>query len=224
MFRKSLYLILFTALLLVFLAACAMPSQVSGIVTPTSVQSQEPEVIPSLTIQPTEIAIVPIPTEEETSVIETEVIDLCTNINNPCECLGGKYDYDKELGEIKEEYIGSWHAAAFVGSAYNERFVFFPTGNYLFFPSQYECDFNDKSCKPSPIEEGVWGIQDSQINLAKDGDLRNIRRILIGEVIDSPAEESPYPLKTTIDGTTYWLISKDTNMWNPDTGELCDGY
>ncbi|OGO62505.1 MAG: hypothetical protein A2029_02540 [Chloroflexi bacterium RBG_19FT_COMBO_47_9] len=224
MFRKSLYLILFTALLLVFLAACAISSQVSGIDNPNSVQSREPEVAPTLTIQPTEIPIIPTPTEEETSVIETEVIDLCTNINNPCECLGRKYEYDKELGEIKEEYIGSWHAAAFVGSGYSERFVFFSTGNYLFFPSQYECDSNDASCKPSPIVEGVWGIQDSQMILAKDGDINNIRSILVGEVIDSPPDESPYPFKTFFDGTTYWLLSKDTNVWNPDTGELCDGY
>ena len=224
MFRKPLYLILFTALLLVFLAACAMSSQVSGIVTPTSVQSREPDVVPTLTIQPRETPVIPTPTEEETSVTETEVIDLCTNINNPCECLGRKYEYAKELGEIKEEYVGSWHAAAFVGSGYGERFVFFSTGNFLYFPSQYECDSGDTSCIPSPIEDGIWGIQDSQINLAIEGELRNIRSILIGEVIDSPPDESPYPFKASFDGTDYWLLSKDTNMWNPDTGELCDGY
>ena len=224
MFLKSLYLTLFTALLLAFLASCAISSQVAVIVTPTSVQSQEPEVIPSLTIQPIKTAAVPTPTQEETSITETVDIDLCTNTGNPCECLGGKYQFDKILGEINEEFVGSWHAAAFVGSAYNERFVFFPTGNYLYFPSQYECNSGDTSCIPSPVEQGIWGIQDDQMNLAKDGDINNVRSILIGKVIDSPPDESPYPFKTTIDGTTYWLLSKDTNMWNPETGEFCDGY
>lgn len=223
MYRKSLYLTLFTALLLAFLAACAKSPQESGVVTLTSVQSQELEVVATSTTQSTEIAIVPSPTEEKTRITETEVIDLCTNTINPCECLGRKYEYNKELGEIKEEYIGSWHASSFVGSAYNERFVFFLSGNYLFFPSQYECDFNDTACIPSPIEEGIWGIHDSQMDLAKDGDIRNVRSILIGKVIDSPDTDSPYSVNTTLDGTTYWLLSKDTNMWNPNTGELCDG-
>jgi len=224
MFRKPLYLKLFTVFLLAFMAACVKSPQESEIVAPTSVQSQEPEVVPTSTIQPTEIVIVPTPTiEEEININETEVEDLSENTSNPCESLGGKYEHDEELGEIKEDYIGSWHAASFVGSAYNERFLFFPSSNYLFFPSQYECDFNDMSCIPSPIEEGIWGIQDSQMNLAKEGDINNVRSIWIGKVIDSPDEGSPYSIKTNFNGTTYWLLSKDTNMWNPETGELCDG-
>jgi hypothetical protein len=203
---------------IVFLAACAKPPQGSEIVTPAT---QEPEVVKTSTIQPTKIMVVPTPTKEETSVTGTEVIDLCANTGNPCECLGGKYEYNKELGDIKEEYIGSWHASSFVGSGYSERFVLFSSGNYLFFPSQYECAFGDESCVPSPIEEGTWGVQGSQMNLAKDGDINHVRSILIGEVIDSSPDESPYPLKTTFDGTTYWLMSKDTNIWNPETGELC---
>jgi hypothetical protein len=224
MYRKPLYLILFTVLLLAFLEACAMLPQVSQIVAPTSVQSQEPEPVATSNIEPTQMAIVPSPTQEVTSVTATEVIAVCKNTSNQCECLGVKYQSDKKLGEIKEEYIGSWHAAPFVGSAYNERFVFFLTGNYLYIPSQYECDLNDSTCIPSPIEQGIWGIQDDQMNLAKDGDINNVRSILIGKVVDSPTDESPYPLKTTFDGTIYWLLSQDTNMWNPDTGELCDGY
>lgn len=222
MFRKPLYLTLFTVLLLAFIAACAKSQQAPGIVIPAPVQSQEQEGDETPTIQPTKTAVVPTPTEVETSVSETEVKDLCTNTANPCECLGGKYDHDKELGEIKEDYIGSWHAAPFVGSGYGERIVFFSSGNYLFFPSQFECDFNDKSCIPSPLEEGTWGIQGDQMNLAKEGDIDNIRSILIGKVIDSPPDESPYPLKTTFNGTIYWLLSKDTSLWNPETGELCD--
>jgi hypothetical protein len=224
MFRKPFHLMLFTALIIAFQVACAVSSQVSGIATPSPVQSLVPEVVPTMTIQPTEIVVVPTPIPEEPSITEAVVMELCTSTSNPCDCLGKKYEYDKALGEIKEEYIGSWHAAAFVGSAYNERFVFFPTGNYLFFPSQYECDVNDLTCIPSPIEQGIWGIQDSQMNLAKDGDINHVRSVLIGKVIDSPPDESPYPLKTTFDGITYWLLSKDTNMWNPITGEFCDGY
>lgn len=172
--------------------------------------------------QPTEIGVVPTPTvEQEPNTKTTAVEDSNPIAGNPCESLGDKYAHAGEIGEIKEDYIGSWHASAFVGSGYNERFVFFSSGNYLFFPSQYECDFNVQSCTPSPIEEGIWGVQDSHINLAKEGDINHLRSILIGKVIDSPGEESPYSKKTTFDGTTYWLISKDTNLWNPETGELC---
>ena len=223
MFRKSRFLMMCTVFLLALLAACGKYPLVSTIATPTSFKSQEPGEAPTSTIQPTEIVYVPTPTQEEqTDVTETSVGNLCSNTINPCECLGKKYVHDEGLGEIKEDYVGSWHASAFVGSGYNERFVFFSSGNYLFFPSQYECDSGDASCTPSPIEEGVWGIQDSQLNLAKGGDITNVRSISIGKVIDSPADESPYPLKTTFAETTYWLISKDTNLWNPETGDLCD--
>jgi hypothetical protein len=140
---------------------------------------------------------------------------------DPCENPGHKYRYDPALGEIKEEYIGSWHSSPFVGSAHTERFVFFPTGNYLFFPSEYECSYNDESCIPSPIEEGIWGVQGGQLNLAKGGDINNVRSILIGPVVASSPDESPYPLETTFDGTTYWLMTTDTDMWNPETGEMC---
>lgn len=224
MLRISFYLMLFIVLLLAFLSACVKSAQGPGIGKPTSVQPQESGVAEPLTIRPTEIAAVPTPTEEATSVTETEVPDACTNTNNPCECLGESYKHDEELGEIKEDYIGSWHAAPFVGSGYNERFVLFSSGNYLFFPSQYECAFGDETCVLPLVEEGTWGVQGNQMNLTKDGDINNIRSILIGEVIDSSAEESPYPLKTTFNGITYWLMSKETNMWNPETGELCEDF
>lgn len=222
MFRKPIYLMLITVISLPFLAACAKSPQVSKIVTTATVQPQEPEVVTTSTIQPTELVVNLTPTEEEADLLETEVEDSNAVSSNPCENMGEKYEHDEELGEIKEDYIGSWHAAPSIGSGYNERFVLFSSGNFLFFPSQYECDFGDESCVPSPIEEGTWGVQGSQMNLAKDGDTNNVRSILIGEVIDSPAEESPYPLKTTFDGTTYWLLSKDTNIWNPETGESCN--
>jgi hypothetical protein len=189
------------------LAACTKSPQVSEEVA-------MPTRTPLETITPTD--------EEETNLNETEVGDLNPITSNPCENLGDTFEHDEELGAIQEDYVGSWHASPVVGSGYNERFVFFSTGNYIFFPSQYECDFGDASCIPSPIEEGTWGVQDNQINLAIDGEINTIRSILAGIVIDSPSEESPYSLKTTFDGTTYWLLSKDTNMWNPETGELCD--
>ena len=155
------------------------------------------------------------------SAIATEEEDSFSITSNPCENLGDKYVHDEELGEIIEDFTGSWHASPSVGAGYSERFVFFSSGNYLFFPSQYECDNGDEACIPSPIEEGIWGVQDSQINLAIEGRINNVRSILIGKVSDSPDGESPYFFKTTFDGTTYWLISKDTNMWNPLTGEPC---
>jgi hypothetical protein len=223
MFRKQLYLRAVASFFLAFMAACTLSRQDSKIIAPTSTHLQESEVAETLTIRPTEITVVPTPTEKETSVFETESPDVCTYVNNPCECLGKRYEYNKELGEINEEYIGSWHAAPLVGSAYNERFVFFPSGNYLLFPSQYECDPGDFTCTPSPIEEGIWGIQDNQMKLAKGGDIENLRIITIGTVIDSSPDESPYPLKTTFDGMTYWLMSNDTDMWNPATGEFCEG-
>ena len=189
--RKPLYMILITVLLFVLEVACFISPRISEIVVSTTITPQASEVELTSTIQPTEREVVPSPTEQETKVTATEVIDQCTNTSDPCECLGKKYEYDKSLGEIKEEYIGSWHAAASVGSGYNERYVFFPTGNYLFFPSQYECDINDSTCIPSPIEQGIWGIQDSQMNLAKDGDINHVRSVLIGKVIDFPPNESP---------------------------------
>jgi len=139
----------------------------------------------------------------------------------PCEALGQKYEHDGALGEIKAEYIGSWHAAPSVGSGYAERVVFFASGNYLFFPSQYECAVDDEACIASPVEEGIWGVQEGEMSLAKDGELRDPGRISIGNVVDSSPDESPYPMKTTLDGVTYWLMSSETNLWDPLTGELC---
>ena len=222
MVRKPIYQMLITVLSLALLSACTKSPQVSRIETSATVQPQEPVAEATLTIKPTEIIVVPSPTEVEIGATQTQVIDLCTESNNPCECLGESYEHHDELGEIKTDYIGSWHAAPSVGSGYSERFVFFSSGNYLFFPSQYECDLNKPACTPSQIEEGIWGIQDNHMNLAKGGDIDYLRSISIGNVIDSSPEESPYPFITTFDGTTYWLISKDTNMWNPETGELCE--
>ena len=131
MFRKQLCLIAAASIFLAFMAACTPSPQNSRVIAPTVTQQQVAE---TLTVRPTEIVVVPTPTEKETSVFETESPDVCTYTSNPCECLGRRYEYNKELGELKEEYIGSWHAAPFVGSAYNERFVFFPSGNYLLLP------------------------------------------------------------------------------------------
>ena len=223
MFLRRFTPMLFTVLSLAFLAACAQTPQGSNIVSTATVQPQESEVVATSTIQSADIVAIPTLTDEaETSINETEVIDSNGFGSDPCESLGDKYEHSEQLGEIKEEYIGSWHAAPSVGSGYRERFVLFSSGNYLFFPSQYECNFGDESCVPFPIEEGTWGIQDGQMNLAKEGEIANIRGIGIGEVTVSPPDESPYSIKTTFDGTTYWLISNETKLWNPETGELCD--
>lgn len=142
---------------------------------------------------------------------------------NPCEGIYKKYAHDPALGEIKAEYIGSWHAGESVSAGFNERFIFFPTGNYLFFPSQYECTYSsDESCVPSPIEDGLWGVQGQVMYLAKGGDINNITHRSVTEVIPSSPDESPYPFKTTIDGLPFWLISPDTNLWDPETGEYCN--
>ena len=94
------------------------------------------------------------PTAETTPTTTTEVEVTEGVPSDPCEGLGLMYAQDGALGEIKAEYVGSWHAAPSVGSGYNERFVFFSTGNYLFVPSQYDCDPSDASCVPTPIEQG----------------------------------------------------------------------
>jgi hypothetical protein len=134
----------------------------------------------------TETGIVPTPTEAE---------DPDANPGNPCDSLGETYEHDEDVGEIKADYIGSWHAAPSVGSGYAERFVFFASGNYLFFPSQYECASGDEACVPSPIEAGIWGVQGDKINLAKEGNISNIRSISIGEIVDSPVDEAHIPKK-----------------------------
>jgi len=203
---------------LVFLVACApSPEAVQEAIEPTQTVLPSSTVEENIDLNAQENLE---PTETPTSEPEVEETDEITG--DPCKNLGEWYEYNEALGEIKEDYIGSWHSSPFVGSGYTERFVFFPSGSYLFFPSQYECGSGDESCVPSPIEQGIWGVQGSQINLAREGNVNDVRSISIGEVIDSSQEESPYPLKTTIDGIPYWLMSKDTNLWNPETGESCD--
>ena len=159
----------------------------------------------------------------ETNIVETEV-EYAFIINiNPCESIYEKYEHYAALGEIKEDYIGSWHASEFVSDGFNERFVLFSSGNYLFFPSQYECAYGSgEACVPSPIEDGLWGVQDHIMNFAKEGDINNVISKSITDVIASPEDESPYPFKTIFDGITFWLMSKDTNLWDPESGEYCD--
>ena len=142
---------------------------------------------------------------------------------NPCEGIYEKYPHDPTLGEIKGDYVGSWHASPFVSDAYNERFVLFSSGNYLFFPSQYECEYSsDEACVLSTVEDGLWGVQGEVMNFAKGGDLNNLISRSITPTIPSSADESPYPYKTTIDGLPFWLMAKEPNLWDPQTGELCD--
>ncbi len=223
MIRKPVCLMLNILISIAILASCSTSPRTPEKAATATAHLQEPEAAATSTIQPTEMEVISTQAEEgETNINEIVTEDLNAITGDACENLGEKYAHDEALGELIEDYMGSWHAAPSVGSGYNARFVFFATDNYLFFPSQYECAFDDPSCIPSPIEEGIWGVRDGQINLAIDGDINHVRSISVGKVMVSTADESPYPLKTTFDGTTYWLMSKDTNMWNPETGELCD--
>ncbi len=142
-------------------------------------------------------------------------------IINPCEGIYEKYPHDPSLGEISEAYVGSWHADYSMSDAYKERFVLFSSGNYLFFPDQYECRNTFKTCVPSPIENGLWGVQGQVMNFAKGGDMEDIISRSITDIVPSSPDESPYPFKTTIDGLKFWLWSKGTDYWDPETGEYC---
>lgn len=122
---------------------------------------------------------------------------------------------------INNDYVGSWHAAPFVGSGYAERFVFYVTGNYVYFPSQYQCDPKDTACTPAPIRAGTWGITGDQINTTVWGDIDSMISTSVGKVIEADANESPYAYQTEIGGESYWLMSRETNLWNVVTGELC---
>ena len=159
---------------------------------------------------------------DETSRDEPEVEDLFVPQVNACEDIYKKYPHDPTLGEIKADYVGSWHASEMVTARYNERFVLFASGNYLFFPDQYECAYTFKSCVPSPIEDGLWGVEGEVMNFAKGGDMEDLISRPITPIIPSSLDESPYPYKTTIDGLTFWLMSKSTDYWDPETGDYCD--
>jgi len=159
---------------------------------------------------------------EEPIIVEPEVEELFVPQMNPCEGIYEKYPHDPSLGEIKGDYVGSWHTDPSLSARWNERWVFFSSGNYLFFPSQYECAYSsDPNCTPTPIEDGLWGVQGEIMNFAKGGDLNNIISRSIAPLVPSSIDESPYPYKTTIDGLPFWLYTKDTNYWDPETGEYC---
>lgn len=139
---------------------------------------------------------------------------------NPCEGIYEKYPHDPALGEIPADYVGCWHASESVSARYNERFVLFASGHYLFFPDEYECAYTFNTCVPSPIEDGLWGVQSQVMNFAIGGDMNNLISRSITPVIPTEDEFS-YPFTTTIDGLTFWLLSKETDMWDPETGGLC---
>jgi hypothetical protein len=164
-----------------------------------------------------------ITTEEIESIIGTEAVELFVGYIDPCQGIYENYEHDPMLGEINEDYIGSWHASEFVSDAYNERFVFFSSGNYLFFPSQYECVYSsNENCMPSPFEDGLWGVEDEVMVFLEQGDINNIITRSTTKVVKSPEGETPYLHKINIDGLMFQLMSRQTNLWDPDTGELCD--
>ena len=159
---------------------------------------------------------------DETPSVEPAVEDLFVPQINPCEGIYEKYPHDPTLGEIKEDYVGSWHQDPSLSARWSERWVFFPSGNYLFIPSQYECAYSSNpNCTPTPIEDGLWGVMDNLMYLATSGDLSNILTVSITPVVPSTIDESPYPYKTTIERLPFWLYTKDTNYWDPETGEYC---
>jgi hypothetical protein len=204
------------------LAACGVPTNRPDITPTVTLRQQIAEILSTPIISTPSPQVLPTSTAtQETSPSETRVGPTNLTSNNPCANLGQKYAHNQELGEIKEEYVGSWHAAPMVGDGYNERLVFFTTGNYIYFPSQYECANLGTSCTPSPIEQGTWGIQGDQLILAKDGDIDSMRSVSLAEIRASDPNQSPYPLQTIINGKTYWLLSTETNLWNPITGEMC---
>lgn len=127
------------------------------------------------------------------------------------EDLANTYVHNEEIGEIDEEYIGSWLGCASVGDSYCERYVLFDTGNYLYFPSENE------EAEEYLVEIGIWGVEEGELNLVKEADITNIVSIVLGEIEYSPADESPYSLKADFGETTYWLVSKETDIWNPST-------
>jgi hypothetical protein len=159
---------------------------------------------------------------DDADIVPTEEEDPFSININPCEGIYEKYRHNPALGEIKADYVGSWHASEMVTARYNERFVLFASGNYLFFPDQYECAYTFKSCVPSPIEDGLWGVEGEVMNFAKGGDMEDLISRPITPIIPSSLDESPYPFKTTIDGLTFWLMSKSTDYWDPETGDYCD--
>jgi len=172
------------------------------------------EELPPIAIVPPSPTVPPDPTA-------TQVPQTVVGIISPCEGIYEKYPHDPSLGEISEVYIGSWHADYSMSDAYKERFVLFASGNYLFFPDQYECRNTFKTCVPSPIEDGLWGVHGQVMNFARGGDLNDIISRSITEIVPSPVDESPYPYKTTIDGLKFWLWSKETDYWDPETGDYC---
>ena len=92
----------------------------------------------------------------ETPNVEIEVEELFVPRMNPSEGIFEKYPHDSTLREIKADYVGSWHTDPFLLAIWNESWVFFPSGNDLFFPSQYECVYSiNPNWTPTPIEDGL---------------------------------------------------------------------
>jgi hypothetical protein len=69
--------------------------------------------------------------------------------------------------------------------------------------------------------DGLWGVQGDMMYFATAGEMDNIISRSITPLVPSSIDESPYPYKTTIDGLPFWLYTKDTSYWDPETGEYC---
>jgi hypothetical protein len=103
----------------------------------------------------------------------------------------------KDLGSIDEVYVGIWHSCASVGSGYCDRYFLYPDGEFTFI-------YNENS--EGKDKKGQWGIKGSTLRLNVNN---QISEHTLGDIVESPEEESPYSLKTTIDGVEYWLLFQD---------------
>lgn len=152
------------------------------------------------------------------------IIDRVVTEKEDCYALVQTYSHNEDIGRIVDEYVGSWHACESVGSGYCERLTFYPDGNFVYFPSQY--DSTDGLLATDSIVQGIWGISSLENNsnhilhLASESDMDNIVDIEIGE-LEITGEDSPYTWQATLSNDTYWQLSPTTDLWNPRTGEQC---
>jgi len=136
-----------------------------------------------------------------------------------CYSLEKVYKYDTRMGELDSEIIGSWHACLDAETFYCDRYVFYPNGNYLFFP---------KGGTAQEIEQGIWGIErdpktfETFLNLARNGDLKNKRSIYYEGKDYVKGDQIPYTFSTVIENTEYWQYSYNPDIWDSRTGEVCE--
>jgi hypothetical protein len=132
-----------------------------------------------------------------------------------CWALEDGYEYKGELGEINEEYIGSWDSCPNGTDRECNRILMYPNGNYILFTSDGR-------------EQGIWGrkmIEDSPYNVlyfAKDGEVENMRDMGMDQVqIRYGSDNSSFRFFVEVGGVKYWKVSYSPDMWNPKNGRSC---